>query len=1083
MDFSQLSLDNILFNYYSFGNLLALLITFLLGIFFLSLKDKTTSTLHLGIGCLLLSMFQLGYFLAAFIYHPIASYHRWLTGGFILPAILHLGQFMWRWPGNQNKKTANIILLSGWVISFVTVTAFIIVTSMADTKYHFTAHHWDFNSEDASKYLGLMIALFSFINFLILPVIRIILHLKGRKRLIMVAYLISFLIAAVIPNVFNVLSRDGIMERSTYLTSLVILFYFAFFLITIIFINTSVEKTTFMIKIVGISLVTVMLMLEQLALIYDQEKEDQYNRISLATIEKSIASKDYNDTGISFVLSSLPDSSGLSYPKYNQDLRLDLPMVKVDMENSRIYEELTRLEGKNFKNRTLAILSKTPDHFSGYKSDIISFLESNENLQDSDLKESLTKYYDKLNKQTFIASNKLSDIDDEVFCKRAISYLNSEKKLVHFMNQLSSRMEDCNWDGRVVESSELKANVLKHFRYFKKTQTRHYRKNLDNNQHFIAYMVYNPASKEIIEAGLPYVHYRIEMNRSSVKEMGLMLFALFILLFAFPLFFKLSLINPLNDLTSGVTQVNEGDLDVKVPIQVNDEIGFLAGSFNGMVASIKDARRQLEDYAENLELKVQERTKEVQDKMEEIQKLKVQQDGDYFLTSLLAKPLYYNANKSDFIKTDFFVHQKKQFEFRKKTGDLGGDISVTGNLKLGKPDNFRRYTVAVNGDAMGKSMQGAGGSLVMGVVMNSIMARSAGNKRILNRTPEEWLIDVYEETNSVFKSFNGTMVISATIFMIDEETGECWYFNAEHPFTVLYRDGKASFIEKELLLRKLGLDSEIPFEVKKYQLLPGDTLIFGTDGRDDIDLTPNEPFRTINEDEEIFLKHVEDAKGDIYEIEKILLEKGELTDDLSLMRLDFQHDKANKLIDTDQGIAALESEHAELEGTAGDTFQPTEEETWEKKFTTEGAYQEGRNLYKSGDIHSAIDLMFKAYSNDSQDPKLNKLLSLLTFKGRDYDKAVEVLDVYLKQDPDASEFWYYLSVAKKKLGDYQDALDAGLKSHNLNSESLSNTINIADLYRLLGKIPESKEFAEIAEKMDPDNANVKKLYQLLEKIV
>ena len=82
-----------------------------------------------------------------------------------------------------------------------------------------------------------------------------------------------------------------------------------------------------------------------------------------------------------------------------------------------------------------------------------------------------------------------------------------------------------------------------------------------------------------------------------------------------------------------------------------------------------------------------------------------------------------------------------------------------------------------------KSMQGAGGSLVMGVVMNSIMARSAA-KKILELTPEQWLTDVYHEVNSVFKSFNGTMVVSAAVVMIDDESGEMLYWNAEHPFAI-----------------------------------------------------------------------------------------------------------------------------------------------------------------------------------------------------------------------------------------------------------------------------------------------------------
>ena len=104
----------------------------------------------------------------------------------------------------------------------------------------------------------------------------------------------------------------------------------------------------------------------------------------------------------------------------------------------------------------------------------------------------------------------------------------------------------------------------------------------------------------------------------------------------------------------------------------------------------------MQDYAANLEEKVKERTKEVQEKMEEVQKLKVQQDGDYFLTSLLAKPLFFNANKSNFVTTEFIIHQKKRFEFRNKSADLGGDICITGNLKFGSPEKFRRYTMAMN---------------------------------------------------------------------------------------------------------------------------------------------------------------------------------------------------------------------------------------------------------------------------------------------------------------------------------------------------------------------------------------------------
>ncbi|MCE9500761.1 MAG: hypothetical protein K8R21_09705, partial [Leptospira sp.] len=114
----------------------------------------------------------------------------------------------------------------------------------------------------------------------------------------------------------------------------------------------------------------------------------------------------------------------------------------------------------------------------------------------------------------------------------------------------------------------------------------------------------------------------------------------------------------------------------------------------------QEHQKQLGRYEHELS----EKARIIEEKMNEIQLLKVQQDGDYFLTSLLAKPLFYNANKSENVKSEFVIKQKKNFEFRNKFADLGGDICVTGNLKFGTTDNFRRYTMAMNGDAMGKSM-------------------------------------------------------------------------------------------------------------------------------------------------------------------------------------------------------------------------------------------------------------------------------------------------------------------------------------------------------------------------------------------
>ena len=50
---------------------------------------------------------------------------------------------------------------------------------------------------------------------------------------------------------------------------------------------------------------------------------------------------------------------------------------------------------------------------------------------------------------------------------------------------------------------------------------------------------------------------------------------------------------------------------------------------------------------------------ELQNTLGQVQKLKLQQDGDYFLTTLLIHPLIVNEATGSKIKIDFLIRQKK----------------------------------------------------------------------------------------------------------------------------------------------------------------------------------------------------------------------------------------------------------------------------------------------------------------------------------------------------------------------------------------------------------------------------------------
>lgn len=92
---------------------------------------------------------------------------------------------------------------------------------------------------------------------------------------------------------------------------------------------------------------------------------------------------------------------------------------------------------------------------------------------------------------------------------------------------------------------------------------------------------------------------------------------------------------------------------------------------------------------------------------------------------------------------------------------------------------------------------------------------------------------------------------------------DLYYVNAEHPHTILYRDGKATFIEESSLLRKLGtIDMQSSVFVQTFQMLPGDIIISGSDGKDDIFLgVGGEGERIINDEENGFYLKLKKAKA------------------------------------------------------------------------------------------------------------------------------------------------------------------------------------------------------------------------------
>lgn len=339
----------------------------------------------------------------------------------------------------------------------------------------------------------------------------------------------------------------------------------------------------------------------------------------------------------------------------------------------------------------------------------------------------------------------------------------------------------------------------------------------------------------------------------------------------------------IKDTNDILQQLGRGEFDINSARATTDEFGRQSELIAAVAKDLSRTYSEVRELNETLEQKVEQRTAELNQTLEQVRHLKHHQDGDYFLTTLLLKPLNSNYVKSDRVGVEFFLRQKKDFEFKGISHDLGGDLCSAHMITLRDSD----YVVFLNADAMGKSMQGAGGALVLGAVFYSIVERTRSVPSMQQLAPERWLKNAFLELDKVFESFDGSMLVSLVLGLVDTQTGLLYYVNAEHPWSILYRDGNARFIENELALRKLGMSADGRISVRVFEMQPGDALICGSDGRDDILLHTPDGRPKMNEDEDLILTAIRDAKGDIHRVYDLSARHGEITDDYSLLKISY----------------------------------------------------------------------------------------------------------------------------------------------------------------------------------------------------
>jgi methyl-accepting chemotaxis protein len=570
---------NILYlNSFSIGSLVAVVFFLVTTIFFLTVKNRSSATLHIGISFAYMGMFNFAYFVSASIHHPAAAYHRWCTVLCVLLSLTHFILFLYCFPEEKRPRVTRVIAYLLYSVSIASTAVFCVMTINAPKIFLFQAHYWDFDADRISSIISYIILLLVLANFL-LALWKAFTN-RGRDRVVVIMIGVAYMLETMVPSVANAMSRDGIIGRSTFQNIWVLFNVLGFFILAVIYINNARDRISFMGKLIGISVVTFLTLMQFSSYFSLKERDESFDEIYRKSATLVIQTGGENEPD-KYTIRYLPDSDSLE-GNLESGVRIN-GQVKQELLNTYIMERIRRMEAAGFGDGLRALLGGRNAAFEGYRRHLLAYAASlgpGERNPSARLIEHIADLQGTVNYRF----SKIRQIPENGFRAGMGKFVAKEDPAFSgFREAIAGHLERSGSEGAL-----LREEVLALMAPMRPAGARVYRDARRGETQFVAYSQVDLGSGIVYEVGYDYRDYRSFMHTSVLKTVIMLFILLLVVRFGFQLFYAGILTNPLRSLSRGVRQVNEGDLSVSIPVRIEDEIGYVTRSFNNMVASIRN---------------------------------------------------------------------------------------------------------------------------------------------------------------------------------------------------------------------------------------------------------------------------------------------------------------------------------------------------------------------------------------------------------------------------------------------------------------------------------------------------------------
>jgi HAMP domain-containing protein len=365
---------------------------------------------------------------------------------------------------------------------------------------------------------------------------------------------------------------------------------FGFFLLAIMYINNTRDKTTLITKIIGISMVTFLVMLQGISYFFLTDKELAYDEIHRQQIYRVISASGYRPPDLLYVISYHPDSDVLDVPKDYQIEGLDANLIKINFQNTFFDERIIESIDINALRQFLKISEQKYSHLQGYTQSLDHYIESHSGIG-NDMSE-LRAYLKKIKFYVSYYNRKIQQLTEENFRSELKTLLKSADPSMHYFKTVIMNY----LDSSTSNGSALKHEILQYFQPLHPSGKRFFRKLQHEGDNAVSFMLYEPSQNIIYEVGFDYTKYRQYIHPAATELILILAGLLIFVLIGFRLFFLGTLLNPLRRLLEGVRQVYTGNLNVEVPSRVGDEFGHLTWAFNTMVNAIRKSNHELNKH-------------------------------------------------------------------------------------------------------------------------------------------------------------------------------------------------------------------------------------------------------------------------------------------------------------------------------------------------------------------------------------------------------------------------------------------------------------------------------------------------------